>query len=116
MKKARERQILHDFIYMWNQTNKTKLRFTENRLVAPRGEGYCGEGEMSEVGQNIQTSSYKIGESQGYHAQYGRIQSIIFYYHCMAADGNYTYCGGHFPIYTNVQSLCFMHKTNIFCQ
>ena len=57
MKKARERQILHDFIYMWNQTNKTKLRFTENRLVAARGEGYCGEGEMGEVGPKVQTSN-----------------------------------------------------------
>lgn len=44
--KARERQILHDFTYMWNQANKTKLRFTENRLVAAIGKGYCGEGEM----------------------------------------------------------------------
>lgn len=30
----------------------------------------------------------------------------------MKTDVNQAYCGGHFAIYTNIQSLCCMAETN----
>lgn len=32
---------------------------------------------------------------------------------CMVADGDSTYCGDQFTAYTNVESLCWIHETNI---
>ena len=48
----RERQILYNFTYMWNLTNKTKQNInrlidTKNKLVFARGEG---GGELGEIG------------------------------------------------------------------
>ena len=31
----------------------------------------------------------------------------------MVANGNWTYCGDHFAMYTNIASLCYTHETNI---
>ena len=31
----------------------------------------------------------------------------------MVTDINYTYCGNHFPIYTNIGLLCFTPENNI---
>ena len=31
----------------------------------------------------------------------------------MVTDGNQTYCGDHFAMYTNVESLCCTPETNI---
>lgn len=31
----------------------------------------------------------------------------------MVTDGNQTYCGDHFTVYTNVTSLCCIPQTNI---
>ena len=48
---------------MWNlkkqQQNKSELVDAENRLVTARGWG-LGLGELGEVSQKVQTSSYKI--------------------------------------------------------
>lgn len=30
-------------------------------------------------------------------------------------DVNYTYCGDHFPVYTNNESLCCAPETNVIC-
>ena len=43
---------------------------TQRRVVFVRGRGQ-GVGEMSEGGQNSQTSSYKVNRSWGYNLQYG---------------------------------------------
>ena len=72
-KSNRERQIPYDLTYMWNvkkQTNKHKLIDTENKLVVARSGGW-ELGKMGEVGQKIQTSSYKINKSWGGNVQHG---------------------------------------------
>ena len=57
---------------MWNLNNKTKLIDTENRLVIVRGWGEDARvGQMSEGGQKVQNSSYKIIMSWGCNVQYG---------------------------------------------
>ena len=33
-------------------------------------------------------------------------------YNCMVMDVNWTYCGYHFAIYTNIESLCCIAETN----
>lgn len=50
-----------------NQTNKTKLIDTENRLVVATREGSWGVGEMGEGDQEVQTSRYKIIQIMGVH-------------------------------------------------
>ena len=30
----------------------------------------------------------------------------------MVTDGNLTYCGGHFEMYRNIKSLCYIPLTN----
>ena len=57
-KSDRERQILHDLTYMWN-LKKAKLIKTESRVVVTRGWGK-GDEKWGDVGQRVQTSSYKI--------------------------------------------------------
>ena len=32
---------------------------------------------------------------------------------CMGMDVDYTYCGDHFAIYTNIESLCHIPETSI---
>ena len=32
---------------------------------------------------------------------------------CMVTDGKQTYCGDHFVVYANIESLCCTPKTNI---
>ena len=51
------------------EQNKTKLIDTENRLRVARG-GRGRWGKMGRGSQKIQTSSYKIIESWGGHAQH----------------------------------------------
>ena len=31
----------------------------------------------------------------------------------MVTDGNWTYCGNHFTVYTNVESLCSIPEMNL---
>lgn len=35
---------------------------------------------------------------------------------CMMMDVNYTYCGGHFEIYTNIESLSCVSEINVIFQ
>ena len=57
---------------MWNlkneHTQKTKNKLTDTE--AARGRGW-EIGEISEVGQKVQTSSYKINKSWGSNVQHG---------------------------------------------
>lgn len=57
--------------HIWNlkTITKTKLTGTENKLVVARSVGTWEE--MSEVGQKVQTSSYKIIKSWAYNVQQG---------------------------------------------
>lgn len=32
---------------------------------------------------------------------------------CTVTDGDYTYCGDHFTVYRNVESLCCIHDINV---
>lgn len=32
---------------------------------------------------------------------------------CMVTDVNETSCGNHFPMYTNIESMCYIPETNI---
>ena len=51
---------------MWNQTNKKNKAQSHREQIGGcqnRKMLWGGEGEMGEVGQNIRTSSYKIGKS-----------------------------------------------------
>ena len=52
------------------QQQITRLTDTENRLVVVRGRGWRVE-ELSEGGQKVHTSSYKIIKSQGCNVQHG---------------------------------------------
>ena len=45
--------------------NKIKLIDTENRMVAAKGKGGWGVGEMDERNQEEQTSSYKRSKVMG---------------------------------------------------
>ena len=50
------------------QSHREQIGGCQNRKML-----WGGDGEMGEVGQNIRTSSYKIGKSWGYNVQYGGI-------------------------------------------
>ena len=57
---------------MWNikKTNKNELKLidTENRLVVARSQGV---GEWEDVGQRVQTCSYKMNKFWGSNIQHG---------------------------------------------
>ena len=66
-KSDRERQILYDFISIWNLKNKLKTE-----LIVHRTDGWLPEvWEMGESGQKVQTSSYLINKSWGCKIQHG---------------------------------------------
>ena len=71
----RESQTLYDLTYMWNletTQQQTKLIKTDKRLVIARGGGWrLGVREVSEGGQKVQTSSYKIIKSWGCNVKHG---------------------------------------------
>ena len=66
MKWGRQRQILHDFIYMWNLKNKTskynkkrnRLTYIENKLVVSSGERDEGRGEIGVEG--LRSTNYYV--------------------------------------------------------
>ena len=63
MKSIRQRKTNAVWSYMWahthTHTHKSYMQRTEWWLPETGGEGE-GLGEMGEVGQNVQTSSYKV--------------------------------------------------------
>ena len=68
-KSHRERQILHNLIYIWNK-NKAKFIDTGNRSVLVRGgSGVVGKW-MKEV-KKLQISSYNISKSWGCSVHHG---------------------------------------------
>ena len=77
-KSDRERQILYDLTYMQNlkttttttkASHQTHMSFYEIRLAVTRGKG-LGEEELEQVGQNVQTLSYKINKYKGCDVQH----------------------------------------------
>lgn len=69
---GKERQILQDFTYMWNQKkegrNPTSLK-KEIRFAVTRGERW-GLGELNESGQKVNISACKINEHWEYSIQH----------------------------------------------
>lgn len=52
----RERKVPYDLMEYFFKSPKTKTINSENRLIV----GRCGDGEMDEGDQKVQTFSYKI--------------------------------------------------------
>ena len=78
-----ERQILHDFIYVWNLKNKqtneqNRLIDTGNKLFARRGRGW---GKAKEV-RRLRGTNYKISKSWVCNVQLGNtVNNVVITSH-----------------------------------